>query len=217
VVDAKSKKQAAKVLLTCGIVAGPLYLAVSLVEALTREGFDITRHSLSLLSNGTLGWVHITLFVVTGLLVIGAAAGMRRAFVSGKGRTWVPALLALYGLSLIGAGVFIADPSFGFPPGTPEGAPSTMTTSGFLHFAIGGIGFLALIAACFVMAKRFGTLGQPGWKTFSWVTGAVFLLGFIGIASGSGNSWTILGFWVAVILAWTWLSAVLAKLKGELS
>jgi len=34
-------------LLACGIVAGPLFLAVGLIQAFTREGFDLRRHSHS--------------------------------------------------------------------------------------------------------------------------------------------------------------------------
>ncbi len=55
-----------RTLLACGVVAGPLYLIVGLTQALTRPGFDITRHDLSLLSNGDLGWVQISNFVLSG-------------------------------------------------------------------------------------------------------------------------------------------------------
>jgi hypothetical protein len=33
-----------RTLLACGVLAGPLYMAVYLGQALTRPGFDITRH-----------------------------------------------------------------------------------------------------------------------------------------------------------------------------
>ncbi|HEV2894210.1 MAG TPA: DUF998 domain-containing protein, partial [Actinomycetota bacterium] len=57
-------------LLACGIVAGPLFLAIGLTQAFTRDGFDLSRHPLSLLSLGDLGWVQIANFVVTGALFI---------------------------------------------------------------------------------------------------------------------------------------------------
>ncbi len=57
-------------LLACGLVAGPLYLIVGIVQVLIRPGFDITRHDLSLMSNGSLGWIQIVNFLVAGLLVI---------------------------------------------------------------------------------------------------------------------------------------------------
>ena len=36
-----------RALLACGVVAGPLFVAVGLAQLLTREGFDPTRHPLS--------------------------------------------------------------------------------------------------------------------------------------------------------------------------
>jgi hypothetical protein len=41
-------------LLACGIAAGPLFLTVGLTQAFIRDGFDLSRHPLSLLSLG--GW-----------------------------------------------------------------------------------------------------------------------------------------------------------------
>lgn len=207
-------QQITKSLLTAGVIAGPLYIVVGLAQALTRPGFDITRHALSLLSNGDLGWIQISNFLVSGLLVIAAALGIRRA-IEGRGKIWGTLLIGLYGLSLIGAGIFKADPALGFPIGTPEGA-TTMSTSGMLHFMAGGFGFLALIAACFVFARRFASLGEQGWAAYSIFTGIVFLASFIGISSGSGNSLIILGFWIGVILAWTWISLLSRRLMAEL-
>src|SRR2546421_58410 len=109
-----------KSLLGYGVIAGPLYVVASLTQALTRNGFDLTRHQWSLLSNGGLGWVQITNFVVTGLMVIAGAAGLRRALGSGRGATWAPRLVGVYGAGLVCAGVFRADPALGFPPGTPD-------------------------------------------------------------------------------------------------
>ena len=110
-----------KALLVCGVIAGPLYVIVGLGQALTREGFDLTRHALSLLSNGPLGWIQIANFVITGLLVIACAAGMRRARALESSGTWGPVLLSVYGLGLIAAGIFVADPALGGPllPGQP--------------------------------------------------------------------------------------------------
>jgi len=210
----EASTQVTKALLACGIVAGPIYLVVGLVQAFTRPGFDITHHPLSLLSNGDLGWIQITSFVITGLLVIASAVRMRRVLHSGRGRTWGPLLVGVYGLGLIGAGIFKADPAMGFPVGTPADA-TAISSNGLLHFVCGGIGFLALIAACFVFARRFATLHQRGWAAYSVITGVVFFAGFFGIASGSGNSWTLLGFWIGVVLAWAWISVLSARLRAE--
>ncbi len=200
-----------KVLLACGVVAGPVYLIVGLAQAFTRPGFDITRHDLSLLSNGDLGWIQVANLIITGLLVIASAVGMRQALHDGRGKTWGPLLVGVYGLGLIGAGIFKADPAMGFPVGTPADA-MTISAHGLLHFITGGVGFLALIAACFVFARRFATLHQRGWAAYSVITGMVFFAGFFGIASGSGNSWTVLGLWIGVVFAWTWISVLTRRL-----
>jgi hypothetical membrane protein len=203
-----------RVLLVCGLIAGPFYLIVGLIQALTRPGFDIMRHDLSLLANGDLGWIQITNLVLTGLLVIAFAFGVRQALSTGRGRTWGPILLGVYGIGLIGAGFFIADPAFGFPPGTPINAHA-ISWHGLLHFVCGGVGFLALIAACFVLARRFVSQGQRGWAIYSLATGVIFFAAFAGIATGSGQSWSVIGFWIGVVVAWTWISALALSLLNE--
>ncbi len=204
-----------RVLLACGVVAGPLYIAVGLIQALTREGFDITRHDLSLLSNGDMGWIQITNLIVTGLLVVACAVGMRRALDSGRGGTWGPLLVGIYGLGLIGGGIFVADPAFGFPPGTPADA-NAISWHGLLHIIFGAFGFLALIAGCFVFARRFAAVGQRGWAAYSVATGVIFFAAFVGIVSGSGQSWSVIGLWIGVVAAWVWLSVIAARLMTEL-
>jgi Protein of unknown function (DUF998) len=211
-----------KMLLTCGVSAGPLYVALGLLQMLIRPGFDPTRHDLSLMSNGDLGWIQIANFMITGFLVIAGAIGMRSVLHGERGGTWGPLLLGLYGLGLLGAGIFIADPMNGFPPGTPAGAPGHPTFHGLMHIVSGAIGFLGLIAACFVLARRFAGLGQRGWATYSIITGVFFFAAFFGIAMGSQQGGSTLvfvtvAFTIAVILSWSWISALEAQLKGKLS
>jgi Protein of unknown function (DUF998) len=201
-----------RTLLACGILAGPLYMAVYLGQALTRPGFDITRHPASVLSNGDLGWIQVANFLVCGGLVMAAAIGMRRALRTGRGRTWGPILIGLVGVGMILAAIFTADPVDGFPPGTPLGPPTTITRIGLLHFASSLVGFSAWIAATFVFARRFAALRQPGWAIFSTATGALLLLMFIGSALAAVP---VMGLVIAIALAWVWLSANSAKLLAE--
>jgi hypothetical protein len=208
---------AVRTLLSCGVAAGPAYIAVVAVQALTRDGFDIRRHAASLLSNGDLGWIQIANFVLTGLLTIAGAVGIRRASRSQRGGTWGPRLIGTYGAGLIAAGVFVADPAFGFPVGMPDGPPIALSWHSAAHFASAGAGFLALIAACFVFARRFAALGQRRWAACSVATGVLFFTTFAGIASGKQNSGLSIAFAVAVVLSWTWISAVTALLKRDYS
>ncbi len=203
-----------RVLLICGLIAGPFYIVVGLIQALTRPGFDLLHDDLSLLANGDLGWIQISNFVLTGLLVGAFAVGMRRALSSGPGRTWGPILLGVYGVGLIGAGFFTADPAFGFPPGTPANAHA-ISWHGLLHIVTAGIGFLALIATCFVLARRFASQRRRGWAVYSLATGVIFFVAFAGVATGSGQSWSVIGFWIGVVFAWAWIWALAMKLLNE--
>jgi len=134
--DCAPADRVTKSLLGYGVIAGPIYVVVALAQAVTREGFDLARHQWSLLANGSNGWIQVANFVVTGLMVIAFAVGLRRALRPGKGACWAPRLIAVYGASLIAAGVFRADPALGFPVGAPE-QPAAISWHGMLHFAAG--------------------------------------------------------------------------------
>jgi hypothetical membrane protein len=186
-------------LLGWGAVAGPFYVAVSLAQALTRDGFDLSRHPWSVLENGPWGWIQSANFVLTGAMVIAFALGLRRALGGG----WAPRLLAFYGATLAGAGVFTADPVDGFPAGSTGG---TISWHGTLHFMVGGLGFLAMIAACLVLARRL----PAGWALFSRVTGIAFLVAFAGITTGSPAA--TLPFVAGVVLSFGWLAGLAVRL-----
>ena len=191
-------------LLGYGPLAGICYLTSGLVQALTRDGFDLRRHDLSLLANGPSGWVHVATLVVSGLMTVAAAVGLARAL---RNR-WAPRLVGGYGVALVLAGAFAADPMAGFPIGTPDGPPVDPSTAGLVHMAAGGIGFACLVAACAVLGRRFAAEGRQRWAVGSWVTGAVVLAGFLGVASGTTSSWAVLGLWVGVVTGWAWLGSV---------
>lgn len=208
------RNETTSTLLRAGAIAGPLYVGVGALEVLLRPGFDLRRHALSLMSNGSYGWVQIVSFVLSGVLVIGGAVGLRRAWSGSRGGVAGPVLLALYGLGLIGAGIFRADPMDGFPPGTPAGPPAVISWHGPLHFMSGGIGFLGLIAGCIVLAYRFLRKGERSWAAYSALTGIVFLTSFVGIASGTKGAGVNLYFTAGVVLAWLWLTQLYLKVRA---
>ncbi|HEY9335043.1 MAG TPA: DUF998 domain-containing protein [Kribbella sp.] len=197
-----------RALLTGGAVAGPLYVATWLIQAFTREAFDITRHPASLLANGGPGWIQTTNFIVSGLLTIAAAVGLRRAMPpASPGRVWGPRLVATYGVGLLLAAAFPADPGAGFPVGTPADY-AEISTRGMGHFVAGTIGFSGLIAACLVFAAHYRALGRRTFARFSTVTGILFFAAFAGLNAGAGSRPTIIAFDLAVILGWTWLTTI---------
>ncbi|HEX5905580.1 MAG TPA: DUF998 domain-containing protein [Propionibacteriaceae bacterium] len=206
-VDRAAEQRVTRLLLAFGVVAGPFYVVVSLAQAAVRDGFDLTRHDWSLLANGAGGWIQITNLILTGPMVIATAVGWRRAMGTAVGRRWAPRLLVTYGVGMAAAGVFRADPMSGFPAGPPDGPPVAPTLHGTLHFVSAGVGFLALIIATFVMAKRFRREGRPRRAVGSIATGVAFLAGFAGIVSGSASPAIILAFTGAVLLVWVWLSS----------
>ncbi|HSR92942.1 MAG TPA: DUF998 domain-containing protein [Gemmatimonadales bacterium] len=204
-------------LLRLGMFAGPLYVLIGLLEVLFRSGFDIRRHALSLMSNGGLGWIQIGSFICSGVMVILGAIGLRRALYPTRGATAGALLLAVYGIGLIGAGIFVADPMDGFPPGTPPGPPASMSWHGPLHFMAGGIGFFGLIGATLVFAFRFLRQRESRWAVASLLTGLYFFGAFAAIASGTRHPAINLAFTAAVIVSWAWLTGLFAKVRSELS
>lgn len=206
-----SRTAATNALLAGGVAAGPLFVGVGLAQAFTRSGFDLSRHPLSLLSNGELGWLQIANFVVTGLLILAFAAGVRRAVHPGRAGTWGPWLLRGFGVGLIAAGVFIADPADGYPPGTPPGMPEQFSWHSLLHGVAAVLSFLSLVVACLVFARRFATRRQRGWMWYSSGTGAVALL--LSSWYGEGASITLL---VAAAAGFAWVAALARQLRAEL-
>ena len=190
-------------LLGWGVVAGLFYLAVGIIGGLTREGFSFGEHALSLLMLGESGWVQSANLMVSGAMVVVAALGFNRAMSPGKGARSAGLLVGVYGAALIGSGIFPPDPVDGFPnPGSAAGA----TTGGLVHMALGGIGFLALVAATFVVAGWLSRRGDSSAATRSRVAGVVVLVGFVGGAALSMSTAGVLLLWVAVVMGWVWLA-----------
>jgi uncharacterized protein DUF998 len=198
-------------LLTAGIVAGPLFLAVFALQAFTRNGFDPGRHPLSLLSLGQLGWIQIANFVVTGALLVACAVGLRHVLHRGRGGTWGPWLVGAFGAGLIVAGVFVTDAGAGFPAGAPAGAPK-LSWHGALHEVGYLVALVSWTAACLVFRGRFATLGQRGWARACVATVAAFL-----VLSGWPD-WNSLSIRIVIATAmqFGFLAAVAARLRRRL-
>ena len=69
--------------------------------------------------------------------------------------------------------------------------------------------FLALIAACFVFARRFVGQHRRGWATYSAVTGALFFIALAGLSSMNST------FVFTALNALVWVSVMAAKLLIE--
>jgi len=191
-------------LLGCGVVAGPLFVAVATAQVLTRDGFDLGHQPISLLSVGDHGWIQISNFVVAGLLNVAFAIGVRRASPPGRLTAWASTLLAVYGVGLVAGGAFVPDPALGFPPGTPDEIPDEMSWHATLHAVGPALAFLALISASLVLARRFGLDGRQGWARYSAATGAVCLVLSAWPDTGSAG----VRLFLATVIGSAWVTAL---------
>jgi hypothetical membrane protein len=83
--------------LACGVVAGPMYVMVTMAQALTRDGFDLRQHRFSWLTTGDLGWIHESNMVLVGVMMVLFAVGLRQVLRTGRGAVWGARLLVLFG------------------------------------------------------------------------------------------------------------------------
>ena len=195
-------------LLGYGPLAGAVFTGSIFTQGLTRRGFSIPHDDASLLANGPLGWIQIATFLVAGAMTIAAAVGVHRALPS----RWAPRLIALYGAGLMAAGVFRADPADGFGPGAPAGRAVHVSWHGDGHLIAASIGFVAVTAACFVVARYVSRAGHRGLAIYSRITGVVFLAAFAGVATGSSSPAIVLPFYAAVTAVFSWLAVVCVHL-----
>jgi hypothetical membrane protein len=211
-------------LLGYGPLAGVVFEASILIQGLTRRGFSITHDDASLLANGPLGWIQVATFLLVGAMTVAAAVGLRRAATTAapapapaettgnatttKSGTWAARLVALYGVGLMAAGVFRADPADGFGPGAPLGKAVHISWHGDGHLIAASIGFIALIAACFAAARSFSRAGHRGLAIYSRITGIGFLAAFAGVTTGSSSPAIVVPFYAAVLAVFAWIAII---------
>jgi hypothetical protein len=200
-------------LLRAGVLAGPLFVVIVTAQMLVRDGYDLLQHPLSMLALGEGGWVQSLNFVIAGLLSLAFAAGLVRVLRSGPGRRGVPALLSLYGAGLVLGGIFTADPALGFPPGAPQGIPSTLSAHGAVHAFAPMLAFLSLIVAALVVARRLWWQGRRGHAVASALVGFVCFV--LSVPIGGGSS---VRLYLAITIAFAWMTAyALFVLRQQIS
>lgn len=199
-----------KRLLICGAIAGPLFVITFLIEGATRADYNALRHPVSSLALGDFGWMQVANFIVAGLLMVVFSLGLWLALRPRRASIWGPLLVAVWGIGLLGAGIFLTDPVSGYPPGTPD-LLLNPTAHGALHDQFSLIGFLALTVACFVFSYRFARQGERGWALYSAVTGILFPVGIVLASAAFSQDQGLVTFGgllqrVTVTIGWTWLT-----------
>ena len=202
-----------RLLLWCGVLAGPFFTIVWFLQGLTRPGYDPLKYTISSLSAGELGWIQIANFLITGSLILAFAVALRQLLQEPSGSVWGPILIGLVGVGLIGAGLFVTDPLNGYPPGTPI-LPTERTTHGILHDLFGIPVFLGLPIAGFVFGRLFARRGESNWAWYSRLSGigmfAVFFIARLGFRMLETNPALAENFGllqrITLIIGFTWLT-----------
>jgi hypothetical membrane protein len=212
----QSSNGTTKLLLACGAIAAPLFIIIFLIEGATRADYSPLRHPVSSLAIGGLGWMQSANFIVTGLLMLAFAVGLRRAVQPRGGSTWGALLVTIVAIGLVGAGVFVTDPISGYPPGTPN-MVAQHTLHGTLHDLFSSLVFLGLPIACFVFARRFAGWGERGWSIYSVVTGVVFIAAFVVTSAGFGQAAGLVDLAgllqrITLTIGWSWLALLAVHL-----
>ena len=189
-----------------------LFVLTFLIDGATRPGYDASHNFVSQLSTGERGWLQIANFVVCGALLVAGSVGLVRA----RGPNLVSALIGVLGVCLIAAGVFVADPGLGYPPGMRT--PPRSTSHGAIHEVVSLIAFLALgfvpmVAALHARSSRL-------WALYSLLSGAAVLVFFAAtvlVAAGqervvSADASIGLLQRFSVVAGFAWLSAHFLRL-----
>ena len=200
-----------QLLLHCGMIAGPLFVIVFLIEGSLRANYDILRQPVSTLAIGKRGWIQQANFIVVGILMLAYAFGLNMALAAYGGSFWAPFLVGLYAIGLIGAGIFVTDKT-GMPSNAP--APQKRDVRGAIHDLSSLVVFIPLFIACFVLAHLFAASGSWGWQLYSIATGILFGVGFILFARGFTNRGKFAGLLqrLTIAIGWIWLSLIAAHL-----
>ena len=199
-----------QLLLWCGVIAGPLFIVVFLVERKLRPGYDPIRQPVSALSQGPRGWIQQTNFIVVGAMIAAYAYGLYVAMIPLGGSFWGPVLVLIDGIGLIGAGIFVTDM-------TNASSDTLIHTKrlrrGVLHDLFSLIFFVSNAIACFVFAHFFADVGARTWELYSILSGVLFAGGFLMFARQFAHrSESIIepGILqrITIIIGLLWLSAV---------
>ncbi|MEZ0341549.1 DUF998 domain-containing protein [Mycobacterium sp. pV006] len=205
------------------MLAGALLTSVSLGAALTRPGFDLTRHANSQLALGDQGWIQTANFIVSGLLVTAFAAGVWRVIGSHRSGRIGAVCLGLYGLLAgVVVGLFPTDPMFGFPPGARADSPGfhSASTSAQVHAVASSTGFFAVTCACLAFARYFRSVRRSGWARWSWGAAAAVLAVAVYMSASAPSTVGTFNYapvWIGGGVLWLYLTAVAWRLHRDVS
>jgi len=204
-----------RALLSCGVVAGPLFVTVFLIEGARRADYSPLRHPVSALSLGPQGWTQVANFSATGTLYVAGAAGLLRVPDSALSTRLGPTLIGAAGLGLVASAVFHTDPVSGYPPGTSDASAehtTSMTRHGLASIPI----VVGLPSAALAYARRFHRGGNRRWAVYCALTAASMVVNFAVAAVGFGQTPRLVnraGLFqrASIVTAFAWITALSAR------
>ena len=199
-----------RLLLLCGVLAGPLFTIIWFITGLTRTNYDPMRHPISSLSIGEFGWTQVINFLLTGLLTLALAFGLRSALQSRGGSKWGITWITLIGIGFLGAAAFVTDPMNGYPPGTPL-LLLQPTVLGRLHRLFSALVFIGIPGAGFSLGGLFARNGEHTWAAYARGTALAFIIMFILTSIGFGQVMPIVPYAgllqrITLLIGLTWMT-----------
>jgi Protein of unknown function (DUF998) len=199
-----------RLLLICGALAGPIFTIIWLITGLNRANYDPMRHPISSLAIGEFGWTQVANFLITGILTLAFAFGLREALQSRGGSKWAVIWIAALGIGLIGAGLFVADPMNGYPPGTPL-LLMQPTVIGRLHRLFSALVFFGLPGAGFTLARLFVRNGERTSANYFRWSAIAFLVMFVLTSVGFAQVGTLPNYAgllqrITLLIGLTWMT-----------
>jgi hypothetical protein len=203
-----------RALLGCGVVAGPAFVTVFLIEGAVRKDYNPLRHPVSSLALGRRGWVQVANFGMAGTFFLSGAAGLSRSRDRTHSGRIEAALIAAAGVGLISAAIFPTDPVSGYPPG----AGGATTTAGMVHNLAALPVFLGLPVAAGIGCLRAVRRRDFAWRACSAAAALGMLVTGMLSAAGFGQSPRFVGLAGAfqrasIILGFSWVTALCARAR----
>jgi len=152
-----------------GGIGSALFVIVFTVEGCLRPGYSTLSTYVSALSLGPRGWVQITNFIVSGILMLVFSRGIAIAFRNEKRPQAGPVLLGI-----VSAGMFLSGPFLMDATGTPLAQASV---HGLVHGSTGSIVFLLMPVSCLVCYRGLRTgPNRQAFGTWTLITGMLLTI-----------------------------------------
>jgi hypothetical membrane protein len=197
------------------IVGLAFFAATALLLPIISE-YSLTKDYISELVIGRYGYLQTAAFFAAGLGTLALAVGIREATNGSWGTRLGSALVGLYGVGLILAGIMPTDEI------DPAGRVVSPTSVGTMHMLVSALAFVFVIAGMLVLSRTFkrDARWQALWP-WSLVLALATLIGVI-VAAPSEGAWVglIQRIYIGTIIMWQvlvafWLRSIAKGASAE--